>query len=362
MIPEFNWKCTLIALVLVCRCQGAFAQDCTQEAKAYINSVVSLTVHKIHKDTGVIVDGNATGFIVSPQGFILTANHLVAKEADIDTVKIEGAIGSLFAGQSPVRFIEDDKPSDVALLQFRDTSHQYIPIGFGDPWAVETGAQMCSLSFSAPKNVDYHVATGTLGSTSGEDPEHNMNVLWTTQLPSNPGESGAPVLYLSSGSGRTGVVGIKYGGDNSAQGLNYIIPINLAGTLLQKYAGVSIQHTAYPLGVGDVHFTIQKVHGDKQVIPVGGWQEFKVVVLDDTGTPVPDAKVAWQTPSGGPLTYVAVTNQAGEATATNLYTAPQPGTYTQTARVVPSDTPTGFEDQSRIRVTGNGVSFTFQQK
>jgi S1-C subfamily serine protease len=340
---------------------SASGQDCSDQAAHFRQGVVSLEVKKIEKGTGRIVPWHGTGFIVSPDGFVLTADHIVARDESTDEVQISGSLGSLFAQGSQLRVVEEDKSSDVAMLKFRDGSRIYTPIRFGNPWAVPMGALLCSLGFSAPLNADYRITTGSLSSLTGQDDANGVDNLWTTQLPSNPGESGSPVLHLPD----KGVVAIKYGGERPgvAQNVNYIIPLNLAQPLLLKYAGIVLPHPSSDATVFELlKRRLEKLTGDKQVIPVGGWEDFKVKVLDATGKPVEGAKVAWRTPIGGSLTYVSQTDALGVAEATNLYTFPTAGAYVQTAMVVSGNTPTGFIDDTAILTQGPATSFTFEQK
>jgi hypothetical protein len=339
----------------------ACCQDCSGQAALYRQGVVSLDIKKIKKTTGQLIEGHGTGFVITPQGYVLTADHLVSRDGSIDDVKIAGAIGSLFAIGSPLRIVDEDKSSDVALLKFLDESHLYIPVRLGDPWDVPVGAPLCSVGFSASLNADFHATVGSLSSLTGQDDDHGVNNLWTTQLPSNVGESGSPVLRLPD----KGVVAIKYGGENPAttQNVNYIIPINLAGPLISKYAGIFIPRVtlnAAPPTVSNI--TVQKVDGDQQVIPIGGWKEFRAKVVDGSGHPVAGAKVAWRTPAGGSSVYVAETDSNGIASATNLYTFPTGGDYTQTVAVVGTNTPTGFVDTTKLSGQGSMASFTFKQK
>jgi hypothetical protein len=179
-------------------------------------------------------------------------------------------------------------------------------------------------------------------------------------LPSNVGESGAPVLLLPD----KGLVAIKYGGErpSTAEDVNYIIPINLAQPLLWKYAGIILPHPNSEATLEITSSKLEKISGDLQVIPVGGWKNFTVKVLDTKGVPVIGAKVAWRTPTGGPLTYVSLTDDNGVAIATNLYTFPTAGAYVQTATVVSNSTPTGFVDTGKVLGQGPATSFTFEQK
>ena len=241
-IARCSIKVLIVAVTLASSGLHALAQDCTDQAKEDRSAVVSLTVKKIKKSTGQVIAGSGTGFIVSPQGYVLTADHVIERDATIDEVQIDGAVGSLYATKSPMRIVEEEKGADVAMLQFRDGSHAYVPIRLGNPFNVQSGAQMCSLSYSAPINADYHITTGSLSSLSGEDVANGVNNLWTTQLPSNEGESGAPVVQLPEG----GVVAIKYGGERPgvAQNVNYIIPINLATWFCKHLRGIPCRGVA----------------------------------------------------------------------------------------------------------------------
>jgi S1-C subfamily serine protease len=227
-----------VALLLLCPlflCSSVSGQDCSKWAADYRQSVISLTVEKTRKETGVVISGSGTGFIVSGEGHVLTAYHVVAREPDTDSVEIEGA-RSLYGQKTPMRVIATDPSKDIALLAFLDESQTYTPIPLGNPSKVQIGGQLCSLSYSAPLHADYQAVTGTLSSRKGQDLAKGITTLWTTQMPSNPGVSGAPVLDITKG----GVVGMMYGGVQQAQNVNYLIPITLAGTILRDYCSVEI--------------------------------------------------------------------------------------------------------------------------
>lgn len=361
MAQPFAPLAAILVLLLTGGGISTSAQDCSGQATLYRQGVVSLEIKKVKKDTGQVMEAHGTGFIISPEGYVLTADHVVARDSSIDDVRIIGAIGSLFANTTPLRFVDEDRTSDVAILKFLDGSHQYSPIKLGSPYDVQVGAALCSVGFSAPLNADFHATVGSLSSLTGQDDDHGVNNLWTTQLPSNVGESGSPVIRLPD----KGVIAIKYGGENPAhvQNVNYIIPINLAGPLILKYTGIFIPR---PTSNSSelTKLTVQKIDGDQQIIPIGGWREFRAKVVDTTGKPVAGAKVAWTTPAGGTLAFVSETDANGVASATNLYTFPVVGDYAQTAVVVGKDTPTGFQDSSKLSSQGNFAlaSFNFKQK
>jgi hypothetical protein len=217
---------------------AAFAQDCSRWYTDFRESVVSISVEKVRKETGVVTRASGTGFIVSEEGHIVTAHHVVADDPNTDEIKVFGAIGSLARPKTELLILSTDKTKDIALLAFLDNSQSYRPMPLGNPFVTIAGTQLCSLSFSSELNEDYHTTTGTLSKKTGEDKTAGIKNLWTTQMPSNFGESGAPVIDLTNG----GVVAIKYGGRNpgAIQNVNYVIPLNLAKAMLEEYCNVKI--------------------------------------------------------------------------------------------------------------------------
>jgi hypothetical protein len=201
------------------------AQNCATIAKDFRKSIVHLKVKKIHKGTGVIDDVEGTGFIVHSEGFLITNNHVVSKDEGIDSVEITGAIASRTAFHISVLPIYYDEQHDLALLHMENSSEPYAPILTGQPWSVSDGSKICSLGF--PLGSEFHYTDGTVGGKIA------VKGWWTTDIPSNRGESGAPVFADNSGK----VVAIKVGGYDDAQNLNLVIPINYASILLSQLPG-----------------------------------------------------------------------------------------------------------------------------
>ncbi|HXP71647.1 MAG TPA: serine protease [Candidatus Dormibacteraeota bacterium] len=198
------------------------AQDCTPYTIQFNReAAVFIRAKRTFKQTGRKEDLTGSGFVVSKSGFVLTADHLVTKPDDVDTIVITGALRSREATPSSLDLVAEDKNADIALLKFTDSSPQYAAVLLGDPQTVEEGTQLCSVEF--PTTLEYFHGRGTL---SGKGAPHGY---WYTDMPSNPGDSGAPV-FRSSG----GVVAMKISGFEHYQNLNLLVPLNLAGPLLLK--------------------------------------------------------------------------------------------------------------------------------
>jgi hypothetical protein len=183
----------------------------------------------ITEKSGAVVERTGTGSIISGSGYVLTSYHVVMKNAQDgagDPI-ITGAPGSAEAERKGMLVIKTEASQDLVLLKFKDTSKPWSSVKIDDPDQLSAGAQLCSPGFPAiqdaipPSSYEYHVSHGVLSGKGGP------NGWWTTDMPSNPGESGAPVFDRDGG-----VVALKYGGDEKAQNINVIIPINLASDLL----------------------------------------------------------------------------------------------------------------------------------
>jgi hypothetical protein len=206
------------------------AQQCSDVTRQNRLSVVYLQVEKTVKNTGEVKVIGATGFIVSASGVVLTNKHVIAQDVDIDDVKIQGAIGSRAAALESMHLLAPSAASDVAMLQFDDTSKTWKPVTIGNPWSMDIDHPLCSMSF--PLDIEFLM---TKGSVSGKGAPNGW---WYSSLASNPGDSGAPVFDASDGQ----VVAMKVGDRDDAKGLSYVIPINQASSLLNDFAGLQLPH------------------------------------------------------------------------------------------------------------------------
>ena len=213
-------RCSAIFLLLSCA-TNLFAQCPSTVIERNRSSVVSIHVQKTIKPTGAVTEVYGSGFIVSPSGYLLTNSHVIERDQSVAEISIEGSIGSGRARPIPLEVVAKNTDADIALLRFQNTAEKYTPVALGDPSEVTFQTNLCSIGF--PLNVAFLSVSGTLGSRSA--PGGN----WHTQMPSNRGESGAPVFNEM---GET--IAIKVGSYEGAQNLNVLIPINLARDLLGR--------------------------------------------------------------------------------------------------------------------------------
>ena len=139
---------------------------------------------------------SGTGFIISSTGYVLTNRHVIRSDEEADETKIVGAVASRKVPASELIPIGSNE-HDVALLKFADTSRTYNAVQLGRPAAIKVGTYLCSEGFPADK--EFFFADGKVSGTGAE------RGFWFTQMPSNPGDSGAPsVSSVGRGSGDKG--------------------------------------------------------------------------------------------------------------------------------------------------------------
>src|SRR5262245_45794659 len=137
-------------------------------------------------------DGNlgfGSGFIVDPQGVILTNNHVVE---GADQVEITLTDGRKFTSEN----IKGDQRTDIAIIRIKaDGPLPFLP--FGDSNAMEIGDRV--LAVGAPFGLAGSVTHGII-SAKGRDiglSRRQADDLLQTDAPINPGNSGGPLVNLA---------------------------------------------------------------------------------------------------------------------------------------------------------------------
>jgi serine protease Do len=181
-----------------------------------------------------------SGVIVSPEGYILTNNHVVDGATDI---KVALSDKREFKG----RVVGRDPKTDIAIVKINATGLPSLPLG--DSSKLQVGDYV--LAIGDPFGVGETVTQGIVSATgrSGLNIEGYEDFI-QTDAAINPGNSGGALINTSGA-----LVGINTAILSSAggnQGIGFAIPINLArnvmdqiirnGKVVRGYLGVSIQN------------------------------------------------------------------------------------------------------------------------
>jgi serine protease Do len=182
--------------------------------------------------------GQGSGFIVSPDGLILTNAHVVADASEV-TVKLTDK------REFKAKVLGLDKPTDIAVLKIE--AHNLPTLPLGNPETAQVGEWV--LAIGSPFGFENSVTAGIISAKSRSLPDEGYVPYIQTDVAINPGNSGGPLLNL-----RGEVVGINsqiYSRSGGYQGLSFAIPINVAakvendilahGKVTRGRIGVSIQ-------------------------------------------------------------------------------------------------------------------------
>ena len=138
-----------------------------------------------------MVRGQGSGFIVSPDGVILTNAHVVSG-ADVVKVKLTDK------REFTAKVIGIDKPTDVAVLKIDATGLPTVPLG--DPSSARVGDWV--LAIGSPFGFENSVTAGHhLGQVPSRCPTRAMVPFIQTDVAVNPGNSGGPLLNLRGSRG-----------------------------------------------------------------------------------------------------------------------------------------------------------------
>jgi serine protease Do len=179
-----------------------------------------------------------SGFIISPDGFVIT-NHHVVKDADEIVVRLQDRRELL------AKVVGSDKRSDIALLKIEADNLPVVRLGAGENLKVGEWV----LAIGSPFGFDHSVTAGIVSAKGRSLPSDNYVPFIQTDVAINPGNSGGPLFDLD---GR--VVGVNsqiYSRTGGFMGLSFAIPIEVAmkvvdqlkskGYVSRGWIGVQIQ-------------------------------------------------------------------------------------------------------------------------
>jgi serine protease Do len=168
-----------------------------------------------HAPPNRLMHGQGSGFIISPDGLVLTNAHVV-KDADQVTVKLTDH------REFRAKVLGVDTASDIAVLKI--DAHGLTPVRLGNSDQLSVGDYV--LAIGAPFGLEETATAGIVSAKARSLPGDGAVPFIQTDAAVNPGNSGGP-LFDASGA----VVGINsqiYTNSGGYQGVAFAIPINLA--------------------------------------------------------------------------------------------------------------------------------------
>jgi serine protease Do len=159
--------------------------------------------------------GEGSGFIVAPDGYILTNTHVVA-DASVVTVRLTDR------REFTAKVIGADRRTDVAVIKIAGKDLPTVKIG--DPARLRPGEWVVAIG--SPFGFDNSVTAGIVSAISRSLPEGQYTPFIQTDAAVNPGNSGGPLFNMAGE-----VVGINsqiYSRTGGFMGISFAIPIDIA--------------------------------------------------------------------------------------------------------------------------------------
>ena len=180
-----------------------------------------------------------SGVIISPEGYIVTNNHVVEESTDITVTTFDGK-------EHPAKVVGTDPKTDLAVIKIEGDTLPFIS------WSVQESIRVgdlvlavgspFGLTSSVTMGIISAMGRGNVGITEYED-------FIQTDAPINPGNSGGPLVNMAGE-----IVGINtaiFSRTGGSEGIGFAIPVDIVqditssliktGRVVRGWMGIAIQ-------------------------------------------------------------------------------------------------------------------------
>jgi S1-C subfamily serine protease len=199
----------------------AYSRAVTAVVDSVGPAVVSIHIGERKKSSEFEPSGAGSGFVITPDGYILTNSHVAAGAREIRAVFMDGR-------KLAATLIGHDPSTDLAVLQVNASSLPYTTLI--DSSGLRVGQLV--IAMGNPLGFQSTVSTGVVSSLGralrSQDGRLIENIIQHT-APLNPGNSGGPLVDT-----RGRVIGINTAIIALAQGIGFAIPAGTARSVVPQ--------------------------------------------------------------------------------------------------------------------------------
>jgi S1-C subfamily serine protease len=214
----------------------AYSRAVTNVVETVGPSVVAINIKQRRAASRPGGEGSGSGVVITPDGFVLTNNHVVENS---DRLEVSLTDGRTF----PAQVVGTDPATDLAVIRISDGNLPTSELGDSD--LLKVGQLV--IAIGNPLGFQSTVSAGVVsavGRSLRSQAGRLIDGVIQTDVALNPGNSGGPLV-----DSRGRVIGINTAMIYMAQGISFAIPINTARWVVTELVMHGKVRRAY-LGIG----------------------------------------------------------------------------------------------------------------